>query len=66
MAVELADWKARLYGIISHVETLPALDRGYFNADINAIRALIGEIEEKLKDLKGECRADLGETTKAA
>jgi hypothetical protein len=66
IAVELADWKARLYNIISHVETLPALDRGYFNADTNTIRALISEIEEKMKDLKEECRADPGEIAKAA
>jgi hypothetical protein len=58
LSVELSGWKARMYDIISHVETLPALDRQYFAPDVNALRALISEIEDSIRKLRVECRAD--------
>jgi hypothetical protein len=58
MSAELADWRARLYGVISHVETLPALDRQYFAPDVSALRALISEIEDSVRELKTECPVD--------
>jgi len=58
MSTELAGWRARLYDVISHVETLPALDRQYFAPDVNALRALINEIEDKARMLKVECPVD--------
>jgi hypothetical protein len=58
LSTELADWRARLYGVISHVETLPALDRQYFAPDVSALRALISEIEDSVRELKTECPVD--------
>jgi hypothetical protein len=66
MITELAGWRDRLYGIISHVETLPALDRQYFSPDVNALRALISEIEDSIRTLKVECQADFSTAAKAA
>lgn len=66
ISMELAGWKARLYDIISHVETLPALDRRYFNPDVNALRALINDIEDSIRKLKLECPVDVGAVRKAA
>jgi hypothetical protein len=66
MSTELAGWRARLYDIISHVETLPALDRQYFAPDVNALRALISEIEDRARSLKKECPVDFGINAKAA
>jgi len=58
MSTELAGWKAKMYDIISHVETLPALDRQYFSPDVNALRALISEIEDSIRNMKVECPVD--------
>lgn len=58
MIPELAAWKAKMYDIISHVETLPDLDRQYFSPDVNALRALISEIEDSIRELKVECPVD--------
>jgi len=58
LSKELAGWKARLYDIISHVETLPALDRQYFAPDVNALRAVISDIEDRMRNLKVECPVD--------
>ncbi len=55
LSAELSGWRARMYGIIGHVETLPALDRQYFSSDVNALRAIISEIEDAIRDLKVEC-----------
>jgi hypothetical protein len=66
LSKELAGWKARLYDIISHVETLPALDRQYFAPDVNALRALISEIEDRARSLKVECPVDFSPAAKAA
>jgi hypothetical protein len=57
LSVELSGWRARMYDIISHVETLPALDRQYFAPDVNALRALISEIEDSIRKLRVECPA---------
>jgi hypothetical protein len=66
MSTELAGWRARLYDVISHVETLPALDRQYFAPDVNALRALISEIEDRARTLKVECPVDFSAVAKAA
>ena len=66
MSTEIAGWKARLYDIISHVETLPALDRQFFAPDINALRALISEIEDRARTLKVDCPVDFSTVSKAA
>jgi hypothetical protein len=66
ISTELAGWKARLYDIISHVETLPAFDRQYFAPDVNALRALISEIEDRARTLKVECPVDFSAASKAA
>jgi hypothetical protein len=58
MSTELAGWKAKMYDIISHVETLPALDRQYFAPDVNALRALISEIEDSVRKIRLECPVD--------
>ncbi len=58
MRAELAGWKARMYDIISHVETRPTFDRQYFSADVNALRALISEIDYSIRELKVECPMD--------
>lgn len=58
LSADLAGWKARMYDIISHVETLPAFDRQYFSPDVNALRALIEEIEDDIRKLKVECPVD--------
>ena len=58
MSTELGGWKAKMYDIISHVETLPALDRQYFSPDVNALRALISEIEDSIRNMKVECPVD--------
>jgi hypothetical protein len=50
-----------MYEIISHVETLPSFDRQYFAPDVNALRALISEIEDNVRKLKTECPADCSE-----
>jgi hypothetical protein len=63
---ELAGWKGRLHDIISHVETLPALDRQYFAPDVNALRALISELDDRARKLKVECPVDFGTAAKAA
>lgn len=55
LSVDLADWRARMYDIISHVETLPALDRQYFAPDVSALRAMISEIDNEVRKLKTEC-----------
>lgn len=66
MSTELAGWRAKLFDIISHVETLPALDRQYFAPDVNALRALIGEIEDRARTLKSECPVDFSAVDRAA
>ena len=66
MSTELAGWRARLYDVISHVETLPTLDRQYFAPDVNALRALISEIEDRARALKVECPVDFSAASKAA
>ena len=53
--IDLTTWRARIYDIISHVETLPELDRQYFGPDINALRAMLSEIENDVKKLKTQC-----------
>ncbi len=58
MSTELAGWKAKMYDIISHVETLPALDRQYFSPDVNALRASISEIEDSIRNMKVEGPVD--------
>ena len=58
LSKELAGWKARLYDVISHVETLPALDRQYFAPDVNVLRAVISAIEDRARSLKVECPVD--------
>jgi len=58
LRAELSGWKAKLYDIIGHVQTLPALDRQYFSPDINALRVIIGEIEKSIRELKVECSVD--------
>ncbi len=55
LSIDLAGWKARIYDIISHVETLPALDRQYFAPDVSALRAMLSEIENDVRKLKTEC-----------
>jgi hypothetical protein len=55
LSAELSGWKARMYGIIGHVETLPVLDRSYFSPDVNALRAIISEIEDTMRQLAREC-----------
>jgi hypothetical protein len=55
LSFELAGWKDRMYGIIGHVETLPALDRQYFSPDVNALRAIISEVEDSIRQLQTEC-----------
>ncbi len=64
MSGELAGWKAKMYDIISHVETLPALDRQYFAPDVNALRALISEVEESVRKLRTECPVDFSAYSK--
>jgi hypothetical protein len=64
MSAELAGWKAKMYDIISHVETLPALDRQYFATDVNILRALISEIEDSVKRLRVECPVDFSAEAK--
>lgn len=59
MSTELAGFKAKMYDIISHVETLPALDRQYFAHDVNTLRAMITDIEDSLRRLHVECPADI-------
>jgi len=54
-SAELAGWRARMYDIISHVETLPPLDRQHVAPDVNTLRALISEIDDSLSELKTEC-----------
>jgi hypothetical protein len=66
LSTELAGWRAKLYDVISHVETLPALDRQYFAPDTNALRALISEIEDRARALKIECPVDFSAASKAA
>jgi hypothetical protein len=66
MITEFAGWRDRLYGVISHVETLPALDRQYFSSDVNVLRALISEIEDNIRALKLECQRDFSTAAKAA
>ncbi len=58
LSTELAGWKAKMFDIISHVETLPSLDRQYFAPDVSALRALISEIEDSVRKLKTECPVD--------
>ncbi len=65
LSAELAGWRARLYDIISHVETLPALGRQYFAPDVNILRALISDIEDRARMLKKECPVDFS-SAKAA
>ena len=55
LSFELAGWKDRMYGIIGHVETLPALDRQYFSPDVNALRVIISEVEDSIRRLQTEC-----------
>ncbi len=57
-SIELAGWKAKMYDIISHVETLPDLDRRYFAPDVNTLRALISEIEDSARKIRTECPVD--------
>jgi len=57
-SIELAGWKAKMYDIISHVETLPDLDRRYFAPDVNALKALISEIEDSARKIRTECPVD--------
>ena len=66
MSIELAGWRARLYDIISHVETLPSFDRQYFAPDVNALRVLISEIEDRARTLRSECPVDFSAIAKAA
>ena len=66
MISELAGWRDRLYGIIGHVETLPTLDRQYFSPDVNALRAMISEIEDSIRKIKMECPVDVSAIAKAA
>jgi hypothetical protein len=61
ISADLAGWRAKMYEIISHVETLPSLDRQYFAPDVNALRALISEIEDSVRKLKTECPVECGE-----
>jgi len=60
LSIELAGWRAKMYDIISHVETLPPLDRQHVAPDVNTLRALIGEIDDSLRELKTECPVDFG------
>jgi len=47
-----------MYDIIGHVETLPSLDRQYFAPDMNALRAMISEMDDSVRSLKTECPVD--------
>jgi len=58
MTADLSGWKEKMHGIISHVETLPALDRGYFSPDVNILRALISEIDDSMKQVRFDCPSD--------
>lgn len=58
MSTELAGFKSKMYDIISHVETLPALDRQYFAHDVNTLRSMIEDIEDSIRRLHVECPAD--------
>lgn len=58
MGSELAGWKARMYDIISHVGTLPEIERVHFDRDVNTIKSLISEIEESIRTLYKECPTD--------
>jgi len=53
--IDLTEWRNQIYNIINHVETLPELDRRYFAPDINALRAMLSEIENDVKKLKTQC-----------
>ncbi len=55
LSTDLAGWRSMLYGIISHVETLPELDRRYFAPDVSALRAMIDEIETDVRKISKEC-----------
>ena len=58
LSIELASWREKMYGIISHVETLPPLDRQHVAPDINTLHALISEIDDSLKAIKTSCPLD--------
>jgi hypothetical protein len=53
--IDLTAWRARIYDIINHVETLPELDRRYFAPDISVLRAMLNEIESDVKKIKTQC-----------
>ena len=58
ISADIAGWRAKMYDIIGHVETLPSLDRQYFAPDMNALRAMISEMDDSVRSLKTECPVD--------
>ena len=65
LTIELASWRAKMYDVISHVETLPPSDRQHVAPDINVLRAVISEIDDSLRELKGDCPVDFGARMKS-
>lgn len=66
LSTQIAGWRDRMYGIIGHVETLPALDRQYFSSDISALRAIISEIEDSIRQLRSDCPMEPADTSAKA
>ncbi len=55
IGASLSDWRANMYDLLEHVETLPAYDRHFFAPDVSRIRSIIAGIEDTLQELKTLC-----------
>ena len=56
--IELTQWKAKLYDVMSKVDGLGSAEKEKILPNVEDLRMLLGEMEDRVETLKTECPSD--------
>jgi len=58
METEMTAWKAKLYDVMRKVDSLGSADKEKILPNVEDLRMLLGEMEDRVETLKTECPSD--------
>ena len=58
METEMTAWKAKLYDVMSKVDSLGSAEKEKILPNVEDLRMLLGEMEDRVETLKTECPSD--------
>jgi len=60
MEMELTAWKAKLYDVTNKIDALPTKQKERMYENINALRIVMMELDDRLEALRIECPTEFG------